>query len=319
MKPVGGYFELELAKGRHSYHETPWVLKSGRSSLHYIFSIVKPSLVYVPYYTCDGLLESFTASGVQYRFYEIDETLEPVTLPKLAKDEYFLYINYFDCKRQAVNRLSEKYGEQLIVDATQAFFMQGNGKSWFFNSCRKFFGVPDGSYLYPPKGKKPAIVQIRNEKYITEHLVKRFNGHTTEGYALFVENEILCGAEIIAISKLSEYLLSNVKYAKVTTQRRANYEYLHQAFQHTNLLSIKLHKSSVPMCYPLLLKNIPNRELLYANKVFVPTFWKEVTDRITQGFTTEKSIAQHLLPIPVDHRYGHTDMKTMIKLIKSML
>lgn len=318
MKPIGGYFELELQKGRHSYHDTPHVLKSGRSSLHYIFTITKPSLVYIPYYTCDGLLESFTASGVNYRFYEINELLEPVSLPKLKKDELFLYINYFDCKRPYTIKLSEHYGEQLIVDATQAFFMKGNGKSWFFNSCRKFFGVPDGSYLYVPKGKKVDVVTGRNENYLTDHLIKRFNGHANDGYKPFVENEILCGAEIVGISKISEFLLSNIKYAKVATQRRLNYEYLHESFKQANLLSIKLHRNSVPMCYPLLVKKVPQREFLYAQQLFVPTFWREVPGRVSNGFETEKSVAQHLLPLPIDHRYGRKDMKTIINLIKQM-
>lgn len=319
MKPIGGYFELELNKGRHSYHTTPHVLKSGRSSLHYIFSITKPSLVYIPYYTCDGLLESFTASGTPYKFYEIDEQLDPVSLPKLKKDELFLYINYFDCKRQTCDRLSEKYGDQLIVDATQAFFQKGNGKSWFFNSCRKFFGVPDGSYLYVPKGKKVEVVEARNERYLTDHLVKRFNGHTEEGYRTFNENELMCGAEILAISKLGEYLLSNVKYDKVARQRRANYDYLHNELKQLNQLSIKLHRNSAPMCYPLLLEQVPVREVLYNNKLFAPTFWREVATRAGSGFDTERKLAQHLLPLPLDHRYSTRHMRSIIHLLNTTL
>ena len=319
MKPIGGYFELELKKGHRVYHNTPYALKSGRSSLHYIFSLYRPERVYIPYYTCNGLLESFTASGVQYEFYAIDEQLDPVTLPKLAKNEYFLYVNYFDIKRETVSRLSKKYGDKLLVDATQAFFMKGNGKSWYFNSCRKFFGVPDGSYLYKPTGKKVPEIKTSNEKYITEHLIKRFNGHTTEGYNAFVENEILCGAEIEGISKLSHHLLSNVGYEKVAERRRANFEYLHKIFKDSNLLSVKLLRNNVPMCYPLLVPGPLNRELLYKEKIFIPVFWKEVLNRSDTGYETEKTITKNLIPLPIDHRYTNSDLKTMVKHLKPAL
>src|SRR5262245_20652428 len=139
MNPIGGYFELELAKGNSNYHKGAAAFKSGRSALGYLCTLVQPSLVYVPFYTCDGLLEPLQQLNIPYRFYEIDQAMEPVTLPQLGEREYFVYINYFDVKGETVDRLSEQYADKLIVDCTQAYFMKGNGRSWYFNSCRKFF------------------------------------------------------------------------------------------------------------------------------------------------------------------------------------
>src|SRR4029079_19175265 len=148
--------------------------------------------------------------------------------------------------------LSEKYKDRLIVDNTQAFYQKGNNRSWFFNTCRKFFGVPDGAYVYAPAGVSLPVATSRHENYRTDHLIKRFNGHPQEGYAAFQENEQLCDCEITGMSKLSEYLLSNIDYKKVAEKRHANYNYLDEIFGGINKLKISPEAEGVPMCYPLL-------------------------------------------------------------------
>jgi len=317
MKPVGGYFELELNKGRYAYHQVPYTFKSGRAALHYILVLCRPTLVYLPFYTCNALLQSFQAAGVAYKQYAIDENFDPVALPELKPDEHFLYINYFGLKEATVQMLSARYGQQLIADCTQAFFTKGNGRSWFFNSCRKFFGVPDGAYLYPPDSIQIEPVESRNETYTTEHLIKRFNGHVQEGYAAFQENEKLCGPQIKAMSVLSEHLLSNIDYAEVIARRRANFSYLHQVFKNSNRFQITSLDESVPMMYPLLPAVSVDREGLYSDKLFIPTFWAEVKDSNDPLFETERKLAAQLLPLPIDHRYNEADMQRMAAVIKT--
>ena len=316
MEPVGGYFELELSKGRHSYHEVPYTFKSGRSALHYILRVCGPTFVYVPFYTCNALLQSFEAAGIAFRSYAIDEKLEPVNLPELASDEYFLYINYFGLKNATVNSLSAMYGDRLIVDCSQSFFTKGNDRSWFFNSCRKFFGVPDGAYLYPPDNIEIEVVEDRNEVYTVEHLIKRFNGHIQEGYSAFKENEKLCGPEIKAMSALSQHLLSHINYADVITSRQANFDCLHQLFKNQNQLAIITGEESVPMVYPLITEHQIDRNVLYENGVYIPTFWTEVKDESKAGYETEQWLAERLLPLPIDHRYSGIDMQKMAAVIQ---
>jgi hypothetical protein len=319
MNPVGGYFGLELAKGGYTYHTTPFTFKNGRSSLHQVLRLVKPSLVYIPYYTCNGLLESFEAGDTKYRFYSINQQLEPNDLPYLEDGEYFLYINYFDVKRAFVNKLSEKYRDKLIVDCTQAFFMKGNGKSWFFNSCRKFFGVPDGSFLYPPEGITIPAPNNKNERYTIEHLLLRFNGHTEEGYQAFVANEMLLGAEIAGMSELSACLLSNINYAEVIIKRITNFKYLDKLFGAFHISPPETGDQGVPMVYPALLNKPIDRKLLNSHRIFIPAFWTDVLNRDGQDAYVERHITTHLLPLPLDHRYNQKDMERMITLIKPLL
>ena len=316
MKPVGGYFELELSKGPYSYHEVPYTFKSGRSALHYILRICKPAIVYVPFYTCNALLQSFEAAGIAFRLYAIDERLEPVALPVLANNEYFLYINYFGLKGTTVNKLSAMYANRLIADCTQAFFTKGNGRSWFFNSCRKFFGVPDGAYLYPPDHTPIEVVESRNDVYTMDHLIKRFNGRVQEGYSAFKENEKMCGPEIKRMSAISQHLLSHINYNEVIAGRRANFDYLHRTFINQNQFAIFVEAESVPMAYPLITGYQIDRNVLYNNNIYIPTFWAEVKTGTENGYETERGLAEKLLPLPVDHRYNEADMQRMAAVIQ---
>ncbi len=319
MKSIGGYFELELKKGSGHYHDTPYALKSGRSSLHLILNFVKPTCVFIPYYTCDALLEPFLAANVSYRFYEINEKLEPDTLPELQHGEYFLYVNYLDLKRDVVSVLSEKYRDRLLVDCTQAFFMKGNGVSWFFNSGRKFFGLPDGSNLYTPADMAIEIPTDRNTDFETAHLIKRFNGYPNDGFNCFQENEVLAGKGVYAMSRLSEYLLSNINFEEAAEKRRLNYTYLSEQFADINLMDATMDAMAVPMSFPLLLNKFVDKTPLFAKNIFIPTFWKDTQSRTKNGFDFEKDLTDRLWPLPMDHRYNIEDMARLCSLVKSIL
>jgi hypothetical protein len=319
MKPAGGFFELELKRGGYKYHDTAFVTKSGRASLWHILSTVKPSLVYVPYYTCDSLLQPLDATKTRYVFYGITEDLEPETLPVLKPGEYFLYVNYLDLKRETALRLSDKYKERLIVDCTQAFFMKGTGRSWFFNSCRKFFGVPDGSYMYAPDDVQLSLPESRNEQYCTDHLIKRFNGHPGEGYESFQKNEALAGCGTDSISLLSEYLLSQVDYKEVMQRRLDNYSFLSRQFNDRNLFPALQVQDNVPMHYPLLPTTKIDRSLLFKQNIFIPAFWADTLNRTNEGFAVERRLSEYLLPLPVDHRYDIADMERIAEAVKDVI
>lgn len=309
--PIGGFFGLDLPAGPSSYHATPFTFKSGRSAFRCILEHTSAKLVYVPHYTCDSLLEPLVEAGIAYEFYEVDEQLEPKVLPDLEPGALFVYINYFDLKRATVSRLSALYGAQLVVDCTQAFFMKGNGLSWFFNSARKFFGVPDGAYLYTPDGADLVPITLRNEDYLVMHLIDRFNGRVAEGYAMYQENERIMDTELKAMSLLSERLLSHIDYDAAMLRRRENYHTLHTVFGNHNLYDAVLHPFSVPMSYPLLAANIADKRVLAGLNLFIPTLWADVLNRVNEQDTWECRFTQSLLPLPIDHRYGEADMQRL--------
>ncbi|MEJ7737938.1 MAG: hypothetical protein WKF97_10965 [Chitinophagaceae bacterium] len=319
MKEIGGYFELELKPGVEKFHLTSYRLKSGRSSLHFIFEHVKPSRVYLPYYTCDALLEPAIEYGVPYSFYAIDKNLEIHGLPDLKDNELIVYVNYFDIKRDYVSRLSNFYADKLIVDCTQSFFLKGNDSSWFFNSCRKFFGVPDGSDLYVPAGYDllhgyDALAD--NTGFLTDHLIMRFNGDTEKGYPYFKQNEVLNDSALFKMSKLSACLLSHVDFNATIQVRKRNFNYLHDRLKSTNLLDVGDANDPAPVFYPYLPAQLFEKKKFWDKKLFVPVLWTDCINRkLSDQFQWEEKISNYLLPLPVDHRYGKSDMNNLLSLI----
>ena len=171
MKASGGYFELELHKGKH-YHDNAKRLNTARNCFEYVLRARHYRKVYFPYYTCEVMLEPINKLGIDYEFYHINELLEPVLLPGLKANEAFLYTNYFGLKQSCVKRLADMYGNRLIVDNAQAFYAEPLSGIDTFYSARKFFGLGDGAYLYTDKDLQKDFEQDNSYDTLT-HLLKR--------------------------------------------------------------------------------------------------------------------------------------------------
>ena len=78
--PIGGYFELELNKSI-DYHRNAIALNTARNALEYILIAKKYQKVYIPYFTCDVILEPFQKLNIAYEFYKIDENFECIDSP----------------------------------------------------------------------------------------------------------------------------------------------------------------------------------------------------------------------------------------------
>lgn len=316
MKELGGFFELEITKRNYSYHEQAVAFSSGRACLNFIISQIQPRKIWLPFYACNSLLQPIVINNISYEFYSINEELELIENVTLQEKEYLIYINYFGLKSKFIKRLITSYGEKLIIDNTQAFFEKECKTNWHFNSARKYFGVPDGGYLYTPYTVD--VTCERNLDIGYSHLVNRLLGRQQQAYQEFVINEQAFTSDIKKISVLSEYLLSNVDYEYVAKKRRKNFKLYYEMFCDINRLKLELSSELIPLCYPLLLEEETNRELLYRENIFIPTFWKDTLERGIPGFEVEKEFTKKLLPLPVDHRYDASDLNFLIHKIKKI-
>lgn len=110
MKEIGGYFELELPEKRDRFlHSDGCLVNSGRHALEYILrslgDIVKK--VWLPYYTCDVVLQPLNRLGIGYSFYHINLNFELTSYPKLDDGEYIIVNNYFGIKDLYIIKLAE--------------------------------------------------------------------------------------------------------------------------------------------------------------------------------------------------------------------
>lgn len=317
MEPIGGYFELELSKREH-YHKDAIRLNSAKNCFEYILLARKYRKVYVPYYTCSVMLQPLKKHGVEFEFYHINEELEPTTLPNLNSNEAFLYTNYFGLKQECVKRLASELVEQLIVDNAQAFYAEPIDGIDTFYSPRKFFGVPDGAYLYTEKRLEQDFEQDVSCERMS-HLLKRIDLGAEAGFQDFRKNdELLASQDIKKMSKLTESVLSAIDYETAKQKRMENYAFLDQALGESNQIRLKMNKKAVPMVYPFLSNNETLKQRLVDNEVFVATYWPNVREWAILGML-EYELAKKLIPLPIDQRYGNDKMVNVLEIVKRLI
>jgi len=144
MKEIGGFFGLELGIGG-KFHEGALALNSARNCLRHIVHTKGIKRLLVPFYTCDAVVDALKAEAVKSIPYKVNADFSPIL--EDDQDDYLLYINYFGVNSKNIEKLL-KIHPKLIIDNAQAFYSQPVANIDTFYSPRKFFGVPDGGYVY---------------------------------------------------------------------------------------------------------------------------------------------------------------------------
>lgn len=310
MNAIGGYFELELRQGEH-YHKNALRLNSARNCFEYILLAREYKKVYIPYYTCEVLLQPLQRHGISYEFYSINELLEPKEVIQLLPDEAYLYTNYFGLKQYCIERLAAIYRTQLIVDNAQAFFAPRIESIDTFYSPRKFWGVPDGGYLYTDCIINQELLQDKSYMRM-QHLLQRIDENAEKGYSSFRKNDdALDNQPMRWMSKLTERLLCNIDYDFSERRRRDNYLFLHKYLKGTNQLNIELQSGEVPMAYLYMTDDTSLKQSLISNRIFVATYWENVKEWVDKD-SIEMGLVNNCLALPIDQRYGEMDMNVIV-------
>lgn len=319
MKEIGGYFGLELGpvKPDYRFSHTP-ALNSGRHALEYILRQIEPlpNRVYLPYYTCEAVLEPLKRLNISWTFYRITESLEIAEYPELKEDEYIIVNNYFGIKDAYVDGLFFRYKDRIIIDDTQAFCHPNRFGMNAFYSPRKFVGVSDGGFAWTASTKKIKLEQdFSTDRAL--HLFRRLDAGASQGLDEFRHNnEALSHMPMKSMSRLTRRILETIDYEVLKAKRRLNFETLNQALASENKLDIPdCNTFACPMAYPFLTDDKMLRKRLIDNKIFVATYWPNVFEWCSRN-SIEYNLAKYLLPLPIDQRYESRDMIDIIKIIK---
>ncbi|MBN1217140.1 MAG: hypothetical protein JXA99_17100 [Candidatus Lokiarchaeota archaeon] len=313
MNDIGGFFELELNQGLE-YHNNALRLNLGHTAFEYILRLRKPKRIFLPYYTCDVMLYPLKKLSIPYNFYHIDKKLEPIfDYKRLKRNEYFVYTNYFGIKDCYIKKISMECNN-LIIDNAQAFFSFAVKGVDTFYSARKFFGVPDGAYLYTSSMLKEKFKQDNSANRF-RHLIGRVENSPENAYSLFKKNEqSLYRQSIKTMSNITRRILKNIDYERAKNIRLENFNYLEKALKKSNLLNIKLDKNSVPMVYPYFTKKKDLRNRLIKNRIFVAQYWPNVYEWVSKN-CYEYYLTNNLIPLPIDQRYSVDDMKNILEIL----
>jgi len=311
---IGGYFELELPV-REEYHNNALRLNTGRNAFEYVLRAKRYKKVYLPYYTCDAMFEPINKLGLDYEFYSIDSNFVPIfNYSNVQENEVFVYNNYLGiCDLQT--REVAAQCKNLIIDNSQAFYSKPiNGVDTFY-SPRKFFGLPDGAYLYTDK-----LLDYILERDISykrcEHLLSRIDTGAETHFHTYKENsKDLSNQPIMEMSNLTKRLLASIDYNTIAQKRRQNFDFLHNKLGDRNILKFIISATEVPMVYPLFVDNGPLlKQKLIANKIYVATYWPNVFEWAELN-SFENELAKNLIAIPVDQRYSIDVLSRLLDII----
>ena len=320
MKAIGAYFELaDYEEGGVFPHQGGVLLNTGRNALEYILrSIADMKHIYLPYYTCEVVLEPINKLHIPYSYYHINQHFEMVDDIQPKEGEYIIANNYFGIKDAYIQQLAERYGDYLIVDCAQAFFAKPIPGIKAFYSTRKYVGVADGgvAYLGNLTDDKVEVNEIERSDEHDSHLLKRKQFGAEAGFADYQANEKkLDNQPIRLIPVNTKWILDHIDYNKVIARRRVNFKYLHKALAANNQLQLPtLDSFTCPMVYPFMINTERNlRKELIENKVFVARYWPNV--ELMEDFEVEYELASNIIPFPIDQRYGKEDMDKIIEII----
>lgn len=320
IKSIGGFFELDFRKNDVSslFHDNAIALNSGRNSLEYLLREKNIKHLHIPYYTCEAVLEPITYTKTSYSFYHISNSFLPL-IDNIGTSETVLYTNYFGIMQKPISVLCKKYPD-IIIDNSQSFFdLPLYGVSSFY-SPRKFFGVPDGGFLYDWESPRDKSYERDFSYNRCIHLLKSIDIDKEAGYIDFLENEkFLKNQPIKQMSELSKTILKCQDFNAVANKRVNNFNFLHQELRQINILTDLIDSLDYigPMVYPLYVKNGSElRRLLIESKVFVPQYWTNILSLLDKS-SFEFDLVENLLPLPIDQRYSSLELRRVVEIIQN--
>lgn len=321
MKAIGGYFEQAERENSDNFpHKNGILLNTGHNALEYILRSIKEiKCIYIPYFTCKVVLEPIKRLAIPYRFYHINSRFEIAGHISLDVNEYIIVNNYYGIKDFYIRSLYAKYGEHLIVDCAQAFFAPVVFGIKSFYSPRKYVGVADGgiAYLGHEVGEDLSKFDEEPTELHSDHLVIRKQYGAEAGFKNYQANEAaLDNLPIRKMSATTKNALLHIDYDKVKAKRIENWNILNEVLAITNLIQTPLTSDfECPMVYPYVVENgLELRRKLISEKVFVAKYWPNVIPY--NGFDFEANLANNVVCLPIDQRYGDDDMNRIVNLIK---
>ncbi|MEY8533017.1 hypothetical protein AALH30_05720 [Blautia pseudococcoides] len=320
MNEIGGYLELENFSGEEYYPEL-LKLNLGRTALLFALDYLKIKKLWLPYFLCDSITSICADAPVSLEWYHINAEFEPILPEEEVKDgEYVYLVNYYgQISDQKLLSYQRRY-KNIFLDNTHAFFQRPQPGIPVLYSCRKFFGLPDGAYLYLDDVTEDILstYPVDISSFRMSHILGRYEHSASEYYANMLETASHYYEEPIKrMSHLTENLLKGIDYSAVRKKRTENYEVLASALNQYNPLSL-LHLDG-PFVYPFYCTDGINiRKKLAAEKIFIPTYWSNVIDQMPKE-TLEYDYAANILPLPCDQRYSKEHMEYILQVLRQIM
>lgn len=321
-------------------------VNSGRSAikliLEHIIRLGRKKIL-LPAYLCDSILLSVKKSGLEYEFYELDDTLN-IDISNLkskikTNDECVFFINYFGYgqSRQVEDYLNSIKNKNLIIeDCTHSIFSEELYENDYIGdyqiiSMRKWFGIPDGAIIID----KSRMIKSNDLKNIyDEFFINRLLGQMIKGEYLKNKDtnkdthiKLISNGEmkydksfnIGKISDLSKSMIENQNYTELKKNRKMNYKYLYENLKNIDDIKYIYENYDDKICpigFVIYAKYRDNLRIYLAeNGIYCPVHWNLPLE--VQGkYHNLNKLSNHILTIPCDQRYTLEDMEYIVNKIK---
>ncbi len=301
---IGGYLEFERYHG-DEYHKNCLKINTARNCLKYLIEARQIRKLWISRWNCSAVLDTCRDSGIELGYFDLDEEFKPILPSEYKPEDYVYVVNYY-------GQLPEVHYEHMIIDNVQAFFQRPSPGIDTIYTCRKFFGVTDGAYLYTDARIGRELEQDVSHPRV-EYLAGRFEKSASEFFLAYQDNEErLDSLPLMKMSAFTENILKSIDYEFVRRRREENFTYLSDRLKQYNLLNVNCPVG--PFVYPLLVKNGQKiRKRFQSEKIYIAKLWPNVIEG------KEGELSDNILPIPCDQRYGKGQMKWMVNRISEMI
>ncbi len=303
MKEIGGYIELDTYR-LPMLHESAIALNCGRNALAYLLRSRKVKRLWIPKLICDSVTGVCEREQVPYSLYDIGFDFLPSREIRPGEGEWLYFVNYYSqFDNEIINKIVREY-QRVIVDNAQSYFQEPIPHVDTLYTCRKYFGVPDGAFLYTDALLEDEL-SVDESYGRMRFLLGRFEKGASAFYGEYVKNNAMFTNEPVRkMSRLTYNLLHGIDYAAIEEKRKEKFLYLHETLGKVNKLSLKAGS----FMYPLMVGNGSSiRKKLRELNIYIPVLWPSVL-KVTEKNNTEYAMAEDILPLPIDQRYGREEM-----------
>jgi hypothetical protein len=312
---------------------------SGRCALYYCLLDLKETdrrrVAYLPAYTCETVIAPYKKAGYALRFYDISpESLKPrfdrSLIPHISLLGLCGYYGFSSYDRSFVGECVDA-GITVIQDITQSAFSADGIEeraAYIAGSLRKWMGIPSGGIALKRYGCfSPSLLPVEEEHIAgriacfeeQRRLLAGETGADEERVSgIFWETELRLRRVFDAYKSdtLSAEIINRYPYRDLIRRRRENYRYILDQNPFNPQASPVFPDLGEGVCEGVCPSHLAlyaeDREralaVLAAHGVKAAVYWPFHGEVDLEDFPGAAFIYEHIYSVPVDQRYGETEM-----------
>lgn len=334
-----GYFDSLQDLGREVKY-----LRSGREALLYVGKFCKSDgepVILLPAYCCWSMSAPFEKAGWKVVYYRLNEDLtvnEPYLKDLLASynPSVILTMNFYGsaCTANAV-RISKSYNKDIVVieDFSHCTFsirqIFDDAIDYYVSSIRKSIGVCDGAIILSKYKLDESLihaesVEFASRRAVAQKMKERYAFNKDQDDKQFFLGELRSCEGVLddfddvrPISDKAKRQIAQVNGAEIAYARRENMKHLWSLLNSKVTMVPGLERSfyGAPFSLPILVENRDEVQHMLARKgVYAPLLWP-ICDEARAVCPVSAMMADKMLSIPIDQRYGWDDIEDIAQII----